>query len=85
MTACTADLLIGTLPGMVQTPLPRASPEPAATSAMTRKPDEGTKQRVNSPNASHCVRDTCLGESQATENENSNVSAAKKGTLFDMG
>ena len=85
MTACTADLLIGTLPGMVQTPPQRTSPEPEATSAMTHKPDEGTKQRVNSPNPSHCVKDPYLREAQATLDENRNVSAANKGMLFYTG
>ena len=87
MTACTTDLLlIGTLPGMVETPPQRASPELAASSGMTCIPDEGVKQMVemNSPDPSHCVEDQSPDEPQATSDEKRNVSAAKKGVLLYM-
>jgi len=80
MTTCTTDLLlIGTLPGMVETLPQRISPEPAATSAVAHIPahipDEGMKQ-MNSSDPSHCVEDPSPDEARATSDE---VSAAQKG------
>jgi len=71
-------LLIGTLPGMVETLPQRASPEPAATSAMVYIADESLKQtaEMNSPDPSHCVEDPSPDEAQANSDE---VSAAQKG------
>ena len=81
MTACTMDLLlIGTLPGMVETPSQRASPEPATTSDMTNILDEDMKQMYSS-DPSHCAKDSSLDEAQATSDEKENVSAAQKGML----
>ena len=81
MTACTMDfLLIGTLPGMVETMPQRASPEPAATSDITPIPDEGMKQ-INSSDPSHCAKDSSPDEAQATSDEKENICAAQKGVL----
>jgi len=82
MTACTMDLLlIGTLPGMVETPPQQASHEPAAASAVAHiPPDEGMKQ-MNSSDPSHCAKDPSLDEVQATSDEKENVSAAQKSML----
>jgi len=82
MTACTVDLLlIGTLPGMVETPPQQASPEPATTrSDMTNIFDEGMKQ-MNSSDPSHCAKGSSLDEAQAISDEKENVSAAQKGVL----
>jgi len=67
-----------TLPGMVETPPQRASPEPVAASDMTHIPDEGVKQ-MNSPDPSHCAEDPSPDEAQATSDEKKNICAAQKG------
>ena len=73
-------LLIGTLPGMVETPPQRASPEPAATSDITPIPDEGMKQ-INSSDPSHCAKDSSPDEAQATSDEKENASTAQEDAL----